>query len=205
MWLNTSIHTTRVELWEYILYTTVINSLLPAKVHKLGSTGLIPTMWSLCWASLNCHFWIQIKDLCHCNNEWNHGRDRAPSHVVQYMTVYIAFLVIGQHESSRTVCLPGHIHSTTVSLVVHHSEDQTVLLDIFRDSCACNCGITQEKLQEFLTDLLSGHNLTVTSVALVLYIPFAYWVFSVFPRWWQYLRSVYYLRDVLGLCRQVRC
>ena len=39
-----------------------------------------------------------------------------------------AFGVIGQHQSSVSIRLPGDVHSTFVCLVVHLSEDQAELL-----------------------------------------------------------------------------
>ena len=64
------------------------------------------------------------------------------------------FGVICQQESSYTIRLPGHIYSTVVSLVLHQSKHQTELFDLFSDFCTCNSGVSREKLQEFLRDLL---------------------------------------------------
>ena len=49
-------------------------------------------------------------------------------------------------------------------LVVHLPEVQVELLDLFGDDCFCNCGVTQEKLEEFFTGLLLFENLSGQSL-----------------------------------------
>ena len=60
------------------------------------------------------------------------------------MTDCTALGVIGLHKSSHTIPLPGHTHSTIVCLVVHLSEVQAELLNLFGDGFACNSGIIRE-------------------------------------------------------------
>ncbi|KAI0219708.1 hypothetical protein LSAT2_028770 [Lamellibrachia satsuma] len=65
------------------------------------------------------------------------------------MIVYTAFWVTGLHQSSHSLRLPGHIHSIIVCVVIHLSEVGADWLDFFGDGGFSNCGVTQEKFQEF--------------------------------------------------------
>ena len=108
---------------------------------------------------------------------------------VQWMTIFSgAFSVVGQHESSYIIRLLDHIHRTIVDLAV-----QTQLPDLFGDSCACNSGVTQQKLQQFLIDIqLSSQNINCSLCCTdEIITQFAFQAYcTVFPRLWEYFCSV---------------